>query len=222
MAFDPATKLLPALQLGSRTQDLAYALLHALSQVLAPGCLPAFTSDGLNLYFYALTAHFGQWFTETRSLAKPAGQSPAICSMGRSKRRIAAASSISSNVSCAWATLQLTERLKALGLSGSLNAAFVERPNLTLRHALAALSCRSWATAQLTSELLAHLECWRAYYQFLPSALVVAPAARCAATATGQAHPTPLSAPHSRYGGWSHGPYLVRGGVVSVPRGLVT
>jgi hypothetical protein len=28
---------------------------------LAPGCIPLFTSDGLNLYFYALTAHFGQW-----------------------------------------------------------------------------------------------------------------------------------------------------------------
>jgi hypothetical protein len=31
------------------------------SQGLAPGCLPLFTSDGLNLSFYALTAHFGQW-----------------------------------------------------------------------------------------------------------------------------------------------------------------
>jgi hypothetical protein len=28
-----------------------------------PFCLPLFTSDGLNLYFYALTAHFGQWLT---------------------------------------------------------------------------------------------------------------------------------------------------------------
>src|SRR5260221_9335308 len=26
-----------------------------------PFCIPLFTSDGLNLYFYALTAHFGQW-----------------------------------------------------------------------------------------------------------------------------------------------------------------
>ena len=28
-----------------------------------PFCLPLFTSDGLNVYFYALTAHFGQWLT---------------------------------------------------------------------------------------------------------------------------------------------------------------
>jgi hypothetical protein len=26
-----------------------------------PGCIPLFTSDGLDLYFYALTAHFGAW-----------------------------------------------------------------------------------------------------------------------------------------------------------------
>ena len=26
-----------------------------------PDCIPLFTSDGLDLYFYALTAHFGAW-----------------------------------------------------------------------------------------------------------------------------------------------------------------
>jgi transposase-like protein len=60
VAFDPATKLIPALQLGPRTQHMAYALLHAVTLVLAPGCLPVFTSDGLDLYFYAITTHFGQ------------------------------------------------------------------------------------------------------------------------------------------------------------------
>jgi hypothetical protein len=55
---------------------MAYALLHALTLVLAPGCLPVFTSDGLDLYFYAtlapacsagVTAHFGQWITDVAS-----------------------------------------------------------------------------------------------------------------------------------------------------------
>jgi transposase-like protein len=81
VAFDPATKLIPALQLGPRTQHMAYALLHAVTLVLAPGCPPVFTSDGLDLYFYAtlaparsagVTAHpsaslrtsFGQWISD--------------------------------------------------------------------------------------------------------------------------------------------------------------
>ena len=49
-------------------------------------------------------------------------------------------------------------RLKALGFTGSINTVFVERINLALRHGLATLSRRSWAMAQLTGELLAHLD----------------------------------------------------------------
>jgi hypothetical protein len=36
-------------------------LIHSLQRLLAHDCLPLFTSDGLNLYFSALTAHFGEW-----------------------------------------------------------------------------------------------------------------------------------------------------------------
>jgi hypothetical protein len=53
LAIDPRTKILPVLQLGPRTQNMAHQLIHSLRQMLAPGCLPLFTSDGLNLYFYA-------------------------------------------------------------------------------------------------------------------------------------------------------------------------
>ena len=61
VACDATTKLIPAFALGPRTQALAYQLIHEVAQRLAPGCLPVFSSDGLALYFYALTAHFGEW-----------------------------------------------------------------------------------------------------------------------------------------------------------------
>jgi transposase-like protein len=61
LVIDPRTKILPVLQLGLRTQNAAHRVIHSLRQSLAPDCLPLFTSDGLNLYFYALTAHFGDW-----------------------------------------------------------------------------------------------------------------------------------------------------------------
>jgi hypothetical protein len=57
--------------------------------------------------------------------------------------------------------------LMGLGLSGRLNAAFIERVNLTVRHGVAALARRTWATAQQSPHLLAHLEWWRAYYHFV-------------------------------------------------------
>ena len=57
--------------------------------------------------------------------------------------------------------------LQALGLSGRLNTAFIERVNLTVRHGVAALARRTWATAQQAPQLLAQLQWWRAYYLFV-------------------------------------------------------
>ena len=61
----------------------------------------------------------------------------------------------------------LRTALQGLGLSGTLNTAFVERLNLTIRQCVAALIRRTWATMQDASQLLLHLEWWRAYYHFV-------------------------------------------------------
>ena len=61
---------------------------------------------------------------------------------------------------------QLRTRLKAAGLSGRLNTAFIERLNLTLRQGVALLTRRTWGTAQQMSELALHVEWWRGYYHF--------------------------------------------------------
>jgi Integrase core domain len=61
----------------------------------------------------------------------------------------------------------LKAALQGLGLSGRLNTAFIERVNLTVRHGIAALARRTWATSQQAPQLLTHLEWWRAYYHFV-------------------------------------------------------
>src|SRR5215472_17555561 len=61
----------------------------------------------------------------------------------------------------------LTVGRPRIGLSGRLNTAVIERVNLTVRHVVAALARRTWATSQQTSQLLAHLEWWRTYYHFV-------------------------------------------------------
>jgi hypothetical protein len=58
---EATSKLAPVVKLGLRTMDLAYAVVHDLCQKLQTGCVSIFTSDGLKLYFYALTAHFSRW-----------------------------------------------------------------------------------------------------------------------------------------------------------------
>ncbi len=169
LAIDPCTKILPVLELGPRTQNMAHLVVHSLRMILAPGCLPLFTSDGLNLYFYALTAHFGQWFASGRR--------------GRNVRRWRVEPSlIYGQVKKCYRRRKLVRvrhmmrlgtedalkaALQGLGFSGRLNTAFIERANLTIRHGVAALARRTWTTAQQSSCLLAHLEWWRAYYHFV-------------------------------------------------------
>jgi transposase-like protein len=58
LAIDPLTKIIPVLYIGPRTQHAAHRIIHSLRRILAPGCLPLFTSDGLNLYFYASPGPF--------------------------------------------------------------------------------------------------------------------------------------------------------------------
>ena len=148
---------------------MAHRVIHSLRQILAPSCLPLFTSDGLNLYFYALTAHFGHWL--------PAGR------RGRQRRQWQVAAGLIygqvkksyrrhklmrvSQVMRLGTEAALKAALQRLGLSGRLNTACIERVNLSVRHGVAALARRTWATAKPSPQLLANLEWWRAYYHFV-------------------------------------------------------
>ncbi len=166
LALDPITKLIPVLHVGPRTQDAAHAVILALCQRLAPDCLPVFTSDGLNLYFYALTAHVGQWVAgtgrRTRQWQVAAGLIYGQVKKCRQRRKVVRVRQL---LHCGTHT-ELTVALQALGLSGRLNTAFVERVNLTIRQSVAALMRRTWSMAQAAPPLLAHVEWWRAYYHF--------------------------------------------------------
>jgi IS1 family transposase len=166
VALDPRTKLIPVLHLGPRTQEAAHTVIHHLCQVLASGCLPVITSDGLNLYFYALTAHFGHWVDVVGRRRRQWQVAPGLLygqvKKGYRRRRLVQVTSV---LRCGTRPA-LRVALLALGWSGRLNTAFVERVNLTLRRSVAALARRTWATRQQAPQLLAHLEWWRAYYHF--------------------------------------------------------
>ncbi len=172
LAIDPLTKILPVLHLGPRTQNTAHLVIHSLRELLAPGCLPLFTSDGLNLYFYAITAHFGQWREVVRRGRKVSQwQVSAELIYGQVKKIYRRRKLVRvTHVMRLGTGAALTVALQELGLSGRLNTAFIERVNLTVRHGVAALARRTWATAQQSPHLLAHLEWWRAYYHFVGTA----------------------------------------------------
>ncbi len=169
LAIDPRTKILPVLSLGPRTQHVAHTVIHSLRQILAPSCLPLFTSDGLNLYFYALTAHFGHWLSmRRRGRNVRRWQVAAGLLYGQVKKCYRHRKLVRVTHVMRLGTLEnLASALQGLGFSGRLNTAYIERVNLTVRHGVAALARRTWATAQQSPHLLAHLEWWRAYYHFV-------------------------------------------------------
>ena len=117
-------------------------------------------------YFYSLTAHFGEW-VEVEGQKKltwvvSAAFNYAQVIKYRHRTRI-----VDIEQRFIWGSHELYRSiLKAAGLSGNINTAYVERANLTIRECVSKLARRTWGTAQYSTELREHLEWWRAYYHF--------------------------------------------------------
>ena len=60
-AMDPVSKLLLAIEGGPRTLAMAQRVVHQVVGVLAPGCVPAWFSDGFKGYLPAILSHCGWW-----------------------------------------------------------------------------------------------------------------------------------------------------------------
>jgi IS1 family transposase/transposase-like protein len=167
LALDARTKLIAAAELGPRTQATSHALIHGLVQILVPGCTPVFTSDGLNLYFYSLTAHFGTW-VETLGTKKQEWQVAATLLYGQLIKSYRRRTLVRVERVMRWGTLDaLKTKLQEAGWSGVLQTAFVERVNLTVRRGLAMFARRSWSTTQTVAQLKDGFAWWCAYYHFV-------------------------------------------------------
>jgi len=167
LAIDPISKALPALHLGRRRAEDAYALVHALKRRLHPACVPGFTTDGLRAYFHAITAHFGRWFRPPRA-RKDHGQvdeKPRHGQLVQRKERRTVTFTITRML---WGKRsELYELLEAHGFRRLMQTAFIERVNLTIRQGAAALTRRTWSLPQSDVQLLNHVEGWRAYYHWI-------------------------------------------------------
>ncbi len=141
--------------------------IHDLAHRLAPEHIPIFMSDRLAAYFHALTAHFGSWQECPHNHQPVWAVAPdllyaQVVKVLRWRRLLAAFP----RAPCG--TLpHIRDRLKALGFSGLVRTAFIECFNLTLRHGIAALARRTWATYRSPERLRCHLELFRSYYHFI-------------------------------------------------------
>ena len=145
-AMDPVTKLLLTIDIGDRTLAMAQSVVHRVVQVLAPGCVPLFLTDGFTEYTTALLTHFGQWVQPSRRQDKGPHPKPRWMPLPQllyaqviktvCRRRL-----VRVTHRVVFGTLEAVEQVLAV-YGWQINTAFVERVNLTIRQHVAAVGRR--------------------------------------------------------------------------------
>lgn len=165
-AITAKSKLIIAVSIGKRTIANACLLIHQVALALAPNCMPVFASDGLNHYFYGLTAHYGHYKKPPRARTFHWFPDTNLHYAQLRKERHGR------KVKFLYSIIRLGERaiirtrLIDQGFSGKIQTSFVERNNLTLRQLIAALSRSTWSIAYDVFHLWLHVQFGVAYYNF--------------------------------------------------------
>jgi len=170
-AMDPTSKLLVVVEVGSRTLAMAQRVVHQVTQVLAPGCVPLFVTDGLKHYTTALLTHFGSWRQPERRQDKgprpkprwmplPALLYAQIVKSYRRRRIVGVQHRVVFGTQ-----LAIAQVLAACGWS--MNTAFVERLNLDIRQRVAAIGRRVNTLCQGEASLRDQLALFQVYHNFV-------------------------------------------------------
>jgi IS1 family transposase len=170
-AIDPQSKLLLSVQVGERTLAMAQAVLHQITQRLAPGCVPLFVSDGNPNYLPAIVSHFGYWVQPPRRQDKGPAPKPRwmplpgllyvqVVKIMRRRRIVEVKHRVVFGTQA--------EVDKVLVICGwQINTAFVERLNLSLRQRVAAIRRRSATLCKSGDGLSQQLVLFQVYHNFV-------------------------------------------------------
>jgi IS1 family transposase/transposase-like protein len=170
-AMDPESKLLLVIDVGTRTLEMAQRVVHQVVQVLTPGCVPLFLTDGFKEYGTALLSHFGYWIQPERRQDKGPMPRPrwmplpellyAQVVKSYRRRRI-----IGVKHRIVFGTQLAIEQ--ALAMCGwRINTSFVERLNLDIRQRVAAVGRRVNTLCQGEASLLDQLTLFQTYHNFV-------------------------------------------------------
>ncbi len=169
--MDPTSKLLVVVDIGSRTLAMAQRVVHQVVQVLAPGCVPLFLTDGFKAYTTALLTHFGQWVHPARR--QTAGPMPKprwiplpelLYAQVVKSYRLRRLVNVTHRV--VFGTGQAIAQVLARW-GWRINTAFVERLNLDIRQAVAAIGRRVNTLCQGEAGLRDQLALFQAYHNFV-------------------------------------------------------
>jgi IS1 family transposase len=182
-ALDPVTKLLLTIDVGDRTQAMAQRVVHQVVQVLAPGCVPLFLSDGFKEYMMALLAHYGHWVQPSRRRAQGPAPKPRwmplpellyvqVVKSYRCRRVVRVRYRV------VFGTLARVNWVLA-ATDWQINTAFIERANSAIRQHVAAVGRRVITLCKGEDGVRQQLVLYQTYHNFcLPHAALRQPLPR--------------------------------------------
>jgi IS1 family transposase len=181
-AIDPVSKLLLAIEIGPRTAEMAQRVVHQIVSVLAPGCVPAWFSDGFKGYLPAIVGHFGEWMHPERRQDKGPRPQPRwmplpgllyaqVVKQYRRKRVVGVKPRV------VFGTMEAVAQVLA-ACGWKINTAMVERLNLDIRQRVAGIGRRVNTLCQGEAGLQHQLALFHVYDNFvLPHASLRQPLA---------------------------------------------
>jgi IS1 family transposase len=173
--IDPVSKLLLTIDVGERTRAMAQRVVHQVAQVLVPGCVPLFLTDGFTEYATALLTHFGHWVQPPRRQAtgpapkprwmpRPQLLSAQVIKTVRRRRLVRVRHRI------VFSTLEAIQQVLA-ACGWQITTAFIERLNLSMRQHVAAVGRRVTTLCKGEDGMRQQLVLYHVYYNFcLPHA----------------------------------------------------
>jgi len=170
-AIDPESKLLLAIEMGPRTLERAQRVVHQVVGVLAPGCVPAWLSDGFKGYLPAIVGHCGFWvhperrqdqgpWPKPRWMPLPGLLYAQVIKQYRRKRLVGVKHHV------VFGTLGTIAQVLA-GCGWTINTAFVERLNLDIRQRVAAVGRRVNTLCKGEDGLQHQLALFHVYHNFV-------------------------------------------------------
>src|SRR5499426_815161 len=174
-AIDPVAKLLLTIDVGDRTLAMAQRVVHQVVQVVAPGCVPLFLTDGFKDYLTALLTHYGQWVQPARRRAQGPMPKPRwmprpqllyaqVIKTVRRRRLVRVCHRV------VFGTVEAVHQVLAAH-GWQINTAFIERRNLSMRQHVAAVGRRVSTLCKHEAGLRQQLTLYHVYDNFcLPHA----------------------------------------------------
>jgi IS1 family transposase len=174
-AMDPESKLLLALNMGDRTLAMAQRVVHQVVQVLAPGYVPLFLTDGFKEHTTALLTHCGRWVQPTRCqttgpMPKPRWMPLPGLLYAQVIKTVRRRRLVRVRHRVVFGTLEAVQQVLA-ACGWQINTAFMERLPLSIRQHVAAVGRRVTTLCKGEVGLEQQLALYHVYYNFcLPHA----------------------------------------------------